>query len=203
MRKQRRSATGLGRVGAVVAVGVALMVARVPAGAAAGTRPTRSVSDIAHLKWTRSPADPPGAGNLDSLATDGKVFVVTGLAGVPTSGFVPIWTSTDGVRWTQAKGPKSAFPASVVVGLVVYAHGHFTAFGEPMASREVLAWTSADGKRWKAYKARHFPLAPDNEPSGVVATKTGLLLQTLENGQTYHLWNQSNGVWRGAGRRAR
>jgi hypothetical protein len=184
---------------ATVAAVVALGSAVAPVAAAAPSRSQATGNDLSRFVWKRSPADPPGSGNLDSLATNGKVFVVTGLAAAPAPGFVPIWTSTDGLEWTQAKGPKSAFPPNIAVALVIYAHGHFLAFGESLAARGVLAWTSSDGKHWKTYKAKHFPVAADNEPSGVVATKSGLLLQTLEGGQTYHLWAQRGDAWRDLG----
>jgi hypothetical protein len=175
----------------VAALGVALLAivlaAPVTAAATPGARATRAPAkasvDAAHLTWTRSPGGAPGAGNLNSSLV----------------GFVPIWTSTDGLRWKRAQGPRSAFPANISVADVVHTGSRFLAFGYPRSSTDaVLAWTSKDGTKWTRYRAKGFP--PTSKPgapaSGATVTKTGVLLKVLDVNNTAHLWSMSNGRWR-------
>jgi hypothetical protein len=174
--------------------------------ASAATRPGRALParsvDVAHLSWTRSPAGAPGAGNLNGLATDGKRFVTIGLTGNSTvTGFVPIWTSSDGVRWKQATGPSSAFPANLVGTSVVHQGHRFLAFGYPRASTgTVLAWTSKDGTKWVRYHPKGFPpRGPGAAPQGATATKNGVLLRVVDVNGTWHLWGSNGDRWRALG----
>lgn len=167
--------------------------------ALAATLALGAAVDLDAVTWTRSPSDPPGAGNIAGLATNGTRFVLTGLAIQPVDGFVPIWTSADGVKWIQAAGPTAGFPSGVVVSLVTCTHGKFFAFGQLSTSPNVLAWTSTDSVRWKPYEAKGFPPAPGNVPVAVAPTKSGLVLQTLEDGSTYHVWSLSSSKWRAHG----
>jgi hypothetical protein len=181
----------------VFTVAVGLIVSPGASAAGLGAKPV----DPAKLAWTRSPAGAPGAGNLNALASNGKLFVVAGLAAGGAAGFVPIWTSSDGLTWRQAKGTGSEFPAGTVVVDAVHDGKRFLAFGQPgNGGAGTLAWTSTDGKSWKSYKGKGFPAGPSEVPVAATLTKGGLLLLVRDNSSDVHsLWSARGNSWKSLG----
>lgn len=181
----------------VVALAVALGLSAAPSAARVGAKPV----DPAKLTWARSPAGAPGAGNLNGLASNGKLFVVGGLAGGAAPGFVPIWTSSDGLTWAQAKASATDFPAGSVVIDIVYDGKRFIAFGQPgSGGAGALAWTSSDGKSWKSYKGKGFPAEPTGNPVAAARSKGGLLLLVRDDASDVHsLWSAQGDTWKSLG----
>jgi hypothetical protein len=188
----------------VLAVGLGLgSSSSVALGSRAG-RSSTSLSakavESAKLVWTRSPAGAPGAGNLNGIASGGKLFVVVGLVGGGQPGAVPIWTSSDGLKWRVAKGPAAAFPGGTVLTDVVYDGKRFLAFGQPQSGTGTLAWASSDGRTWKSYQPAGFPVSAAEIPIAATPTKGGLLLLVADpSTNIYSLWSARGDRWESVG----
>jgi hypothetical protein len=162
--------------------------------------PVAKPADPDKLVWTRSAAGAPGAGNLNGIASDGRRFVVVGLVGGGEPGAVPIWTSSDGLRWRPARGPASAFPAGTVLTDVVHDGKRFLAFGQPESAVGTLAWTSSDGLTWKSYAPKGFPVRAPEIPIAVTPTRRGLLLLVGDTESNVHsLWSARGDRWESLG----
>ena len=162
--------------------------------------PAKAGLDLDALTWTRSPIGAPGAGNLNDVVTDGKIFVTGGLLRDGAAGAVPIWTSVDGTIWKPATGPASAFPADAVVTELVHDGDRFVAFGRKIDGG-TLAWTSPDGKRWSEYRAPGFPVDETSVPSAAAMTDEGLVLVVIapSGPSNRMLWAEADGRWRSRG----
>lgn len=152
------------------------------------------------LTWTRSPGGAPGAGNLNALATDGKVFVAGGLVRDAPAGAVPLWTSTDGLAWKPAKGKPADFPAGTIVVDLVHDGKRFLAFGNVQNTDSTLAWSSTDGRTWKSYDPKGFPVTTSDYPVAATRTKRGLVLLVRdENADVHSLWSARGDRWESLG----
>jgi hypothetical protein len=186
---------GLRIVIPVAALTVAVGLSAAPSAAGVGAKPV----DPSKLAWTRSPAGAPGAGNLNALASNGKLFVVGGLASGGGPG-APIWTSSDGLTWTQAKASATDFPAGSIVIDAVYDGKRFIAFGQPgSGGAGTLAWTSSDGKSWKRYRGKGFPAEPTGNPVAAARTKGGLLLLVRDASDVHSVWSARGDTWKSLG----
>jgi hypothetical protein len=184
---------------AITVVIGALASASPGAGAGAGGS-SADPARPAGIAWTRSPGGAPGAGNLNGLATDGKTFVAVGLVSNEGPG-APIWTSKDGLRWRQARGPVSAFPAGTIATKVVYDGERFLAFGRPKPSdgNATLAWSSPNGKRWAEYRGTGLDVPSGSYPASVAVTRDGLLLLVVDPDTGYTLFRSKGDQWRSLG----
>lgn len=224
-RSGLRAALAVGGVAAALAVAVigGLLLEGLhgsgspPSGGAPGTsassRPTRTAASTPTPPVTPSGSlsDDPAAvwtglawSDVSSTAPTGDISSVTAwrggyLAAASDGSASRLWTSTDGLRWTElpvgtlGANATVSFMASTTEGLV--AIGTVTSDGQPCASGGACpalvgaAWASSDGRAWRR-TADLFATAFASGPQGVVVA-------TPRAGGGTGLWETADGTtWR-------
>ena len=125
--------------------------------------PVEQRPQVSSLTWERVSLDPGVFGDLDS-----RVGVVSSGAGfvafAEQAQGVPVWTSPDGINWSQAESDAPVFAGAIVTDVTVGGPG-LVAVGEDELG--AVVWTSTDGTLWSR--------VPDDEEELIGAWMTSVV----------------------------
>jgi hypothetical protein len=156
------------------------------------------------LTWTELPSDDAGLNNPNNqlmlnMTVGGPGLVAVGYDGPWDDLDAAVWTSTDGLAWTQVPHDEEVFggEATQWIGSVVAGGPGLVAVGGDWSGGDEDAgvWTSMDGLIWNrvAHDEEVFGGEGDQWMGTVVAASPGLVAAGTDNGHAA-VWTSPDGV---------